>query len=358
MRRWIGALAGALVFVSLVGDAVVSMPEPTADDMAAAAATYQRYCALCHGENREGYVNDHAPSLRSESLIASGMPLIAGMATAYGRTGTPMGAYLDEMGGPLSLSEIRTLMQWLASQVEVTPVELSFDPVTGDIAEGAEIYAASCATCHGAEGEGGTGTALGNPAMLAMTSDEFLRHAIVHGREGTPMPSFRGTLSPAEIDAVTAFLRSRTTGWDVPTPDLREPPMPGDYVLNSDGSAPDFALKDDLYVHAADLYEALRSGRRLVLLDTRVTSLWQMGHIEGAVPIPYYSSRDEVLNALPEDGTWIVAYCECPRSAAESVVRVLRDGGIENSAVLWEGFQGWVANGYPIELGSVEGAEE
>ena len=33
------------------------------DASASAAADYQRYCALCHGENREGYKADHAPSL-------------------------------------------------------------------------------------------------------------------------------------------------------------------------------------------------------------------------------------------------------------------------------------------------------
>ena len=37
-----------------------------------AADNYQRYCALCHGKDREGHVNDHAPSLRSRSLLESG----------------------------------------------------------------------------------------------------------------------------------------------------------------------------------------------------------------------------------------------------------------------------------------------
>ena len=29
---------------------------------------YERYCALCHGADREGYAADHAPSLRSPEL--------------------------------------------------------------------------------------------------------------------------------------------------------------------------------------------------------------------------------------------------------------------------------------------------
>jgi hypothetical protein len=30
---------------------------------AAAAANYEKYCVLCDGADRQGYVNDHAPSL-------------------------------------------------------------------------------------------------------------------------------------------------------------------------------------------------------------------------------------------------------------------------------------------------------
>ena len=52
----------------------VSAAALSADESAAAAADYQKYCSLCHGAERQGYVNDHAPSLRSESLIRSGFP--------------------------------------------------------------------------------------------------------------------------------------------------------------------------------------------------------------------------------------------------------------------------------------------
>ena len=36
-----------------------------------AVAMYQKYCALCHAENREGYAADNAPSLCSHSLLAT-----------------------------------------------------------------------------------------------------------------------------------------------------------------------------------------------------------------------------------------------------------------------------------------------
>ena len=96
----------------------------------------------------------------------------------------------------------------------------------------------------------------------------------------------------------------------------------------------------------------------MVLLDTRVTSLWQMAHIEGSIPIPYYQENFEgVAKDLPADGTWIVSYCECPRAAAESVNRKLRDKGFQNTVVLCEGIQGWVTLGYPVAVGQTISAE-
>jgi cytochrome c oxidase cbb3-type subunit 3 len=90
-------------------------------------------------------------------------------------------------------------------------------------------------------------------------------------------------------------------------------------------------------------------------------SMWQMGHIEGAVPIPYYYDyRDlaPLARDLPKDGTLIVLYCECPRAAAESVNRKLVEMGFENTAVLWEGIGGWISLGYPVQRGQArEGGE-
>jgi hypothetical protein len=36
-----------------------------------ASGMYAKYCALCHGKDREGYAADFAPSLRSHSLMAA-----------------------------------------------------------------------------------------------------------------------------------------------------------------------------------------------------------------------------------------------------------------------------------------------
>ena len=47
-------------------------PESGLEEAVAAEADYQRYCSLCHGAERQGHVNDDAPSLRSKSLMSAG----------------------------------------------------------------------------------------------------------------------------------------------------------------------------------------------------------------------------------------------------------------------------------------------
>lgn len=341
-----------------VFDAASSGELPSLSEVqsATAAAQYQQYCALCHGENREGYANDRAPSLRSRSLMTSGMHEMF-LATAYGRRGTPMAGYIDDMGGPMTKREIFYLVLWLQSHVAVEPYTASHEVVPGDIDVGRAVYAEHCASCHGESGEGGSGTALGNSAMLSLTTDKFIRYAIEHGRDGTEMAGYSGVLSDEEIDGVTAFLRSRATGWTVEKPVMRSPPQAGNYVINPDSPTAQFDLKDDLYVMSVDLFEALQAKKRIVLLDTRSPVQWQIYHIEGSVPIPYYTTPADVgtfLKDVPDDGTMIVTYCECPRSAAKRVNTMLREQGFTNTAVLWEGIGGWVSLGYPVFRGQMK----
>ena len=353
-------LFGAFSVAASVAVADVSATSSIEQRIVAAAANYQQYCALCHGRDRQGYANDHAPSLQSRSLMTSGAREMV-YATAYGRLGTPMAAYLDELGGPMTMAEIRDLVQWLRSKVEVEPYEYANEVVAGDSEFGAKVYLEHCSSCHGVSGEGGTGTALGNPAMLALTTDRFLRFAIEHGRDGTEMAAFGETLSTHEIDSVVAFLRSRATGWTLEKPILRTPPEAENYVLNPDSPTVESELEDGLYISSAELFEALQQKRRIVLLDTRAMSQWQIANIEGSIPLPYYShygSMERFAASLPKDGTMIVTYCACPRAAAEHVNASIRELGFTNTAVLWEGIRGWIALGYPVYRGTTVGSSK
>ena len=314
---------------------------------------YVTYCALCHGDNREGYAADNAPSLRSNSLLATGQSSnFLKYAIQYGRANTAMAGYALAQGGPLEEIEVELLLKWLSESSGVEePVKLSRDAVKGDVELGASVYEATCATCHGANGEGITAPALGNPMLLATASDHFLRYAIAEGRDGTPMVAYKDSLSDDEIDAVTAFLRSRASGWDVPKPAMVSVPTPDEYVLNPDGENPEFDLRDGLYLSAAQLDAALKEGKRLVLLDARSEVAWRQTHIPGAIPVPYYKEPETFVEDLPNDSTWIVAYCACPHAASGQVVSKLRKYGFKNTAILDEGVLVWAQMGYPVQSG-------
>lgn len=72
----------------------------------------------------------------------------------------------------------------------------------GDASAGATVYADNCASCHAADGTGGTGPDL--TAHVGHHSDEELVGTIVDG-SGT-MPAFGASLDDQDIADVLAFL--------------------------------------------------------------------------------------------------------------------------------------------------------
>lgn len=330
---------------------------PKLDDLTRAnmKGIYLKYCALCHGEDREGYAADNAPSLRSKSLLATTKDNnFLRYTIQYGREGTAMGGYFNTQGGPLEYIEVELLLQWLYEESGVEePIELSREPVKGNLALGETIYQENCSTCHGKNGEGVTAPALGNPMLLATASDHFLRYAISEGRDSTPMIAFKDSLSDIEIDAVTAFLRSRASGWDIPQTDTISLPLPEDYVLNPDKGVPDFKLREGRYVSAKQLNQALQDSSRIVLLDARSTVAWRQSHIPGAVPVPYYEEPEAFVKHIPNnDSTWVVAYCACPHAASGTVINTLNRYGYKNTAILDEGILVWAQMGFPVRNGN------
>ncbi|MEK6606476.1 MAG: c-type cytochrome [Myxococcota bacterium] len=109
--------------------------------------------------------------------------------------------------------------------------------------DGAALFGAFCASCHGPRGEGRRyGTlnvafpAIGNPDFLALADDVLLRRTLVDGRPGRRMPAWGtkdGGLRAEEIDALVAHLRSL------------EPPAPTLGAVMA--AAPDMSLGRDLF---------------------------------------------------------------------------------------------------------------
>lgn len=315
-----------------------------------AAKNYQKYCALCHAENREGYAADNAPSLKSHSLLASSKSNnFMRYTIQFGRANTAMGGYLDDQGGPLEYIEIEQLLQWLYEEADVKKgVKISREPVVGSIELGKKVYNNNCAVCHGANGEGVSAPALGNAMLLATATDGFLKYAIENGRDGTPMIAYKNILSEEEINGVTAFLRSRASGWNAPKASEIKLPTPEEYVLNKKGENPKFTLRENLYVPAKQVLEALENKSKMVVLDARSKVAWRQMHIPGAVPVPYYEDPEKFVNDLPKDDTWIVVYCACPHAASQKVVNTLKRYGFKNTAIIDEGILVYAQMGYPV----------
>ena len=106
---------------------------------------------------------------------------------------------------------------------------------SGQMGLGTNLFTTSCSSsyCHGAGGAGGRGPALRNRDL----PPDLVRDTILSGRPGTPMPSFKGTFQPKELDALVAFVeslspdRTRGTAFD---PSTVHPPTSKQALAGSD----------------------------------------------------------------------------------------------------------------------------
>ena len=83
------------------------------------------------------------------------------------------------------------------------------DYTQADIAYGSRLYAAQCATCHGASGDSVGGVDLRSGKFRNATTDQDLTSVIMNGVTGTGMQAFR--FDAAELAGIIAYLRSMNT---------------------------------------------------------------------------------------------------------------------------------------------------
>jgi cytochrome c oxidase cbb3-type subunit 3 len=133
-----------------------------------------------------------------------------------GRPGRRMPAWGEKEGG-LRPEEIREAVAHLrrlggvGGKAEAGPARWV---AASAGAQGQRLFAAACAGCHGARGQGGEGPALNNQVLLGQSTDTYLVETISKGRRSTAMEGFlqpspaRRMLSKAEIESIVAFIRS------------------------------------------------------------------------------------------------------------------------------------------------------
>lgn len=313
--------------------------------VAAGARAYQHYCQLCHAKDGTGYAADNAPSLVSKTFLESASDDFIAAGIRMGRPGTAMAAYGKLRGGPLDEPEITAIVRFLRSKGPAAR-PLAAAAAGGNAVRGAELFTQHCTSCHGTPTTRGNAVHLHNPELLAAATPAFLRHAIVNGRPPTPMPAFQGRLAEQDVGDIVSWLwQSRPA---TPTAPVKNPTVPSDLplVINPKGQHPKFTLRDERFVSAEQVRKALAAKQRIVIIDARPPSDWIQFHIPGAVSLPYHDHSQ--LERVPNDGTWVVAYCACPHHASGEVVDALRRKGYKNTAVLDEGILFWRDRGFPL----------
>ncbi|WP_419945948.1 c-type cytochrome [Candidatus Poriferisodalis sp.] len=89
-----------------------------------------------------------------------------------------------------------------ATEADLERLELAFE--RADVALGSEVFDDSCSVCHGSDGSGGVGAALGGVDERLSVRNHL---SVVWAGRGS-MPPFGGILADAEIAAVVAYQRS------------------------------------------------------------------------------------------------------------------------------------------------------
>lgn len=119
------------------------------------------------------------------------------------------------------------------------------------VAPGAALYAAKCAVCHGAQGQGTTSAVYSAPALahsadVTAANPKKMISIIVNGMSGPVvangqkydgvMPPWKGQLSSADVALVTTYIRS-SWGNHAPPVTVHDVTMAGSTVMSMVGSS-------------------------------------------------------------------------------------------------------------------------
>ena len=198
-------------------DALVAYVVEAADapDLGAGQDLYTQNCASCHGDLGEGGVNPArtgdiiAPISTAEYLRTRDDQTLRAI-VAQGQPNFGMSPFGDSFGGPLNDGQVDAIVAYMRAWEANPPVDLppEVPEVPQPTASGREVYSQLCTQCHGDNGEGGIGTALGEPAWQAANTDSTIFDSINLGHDATAMIAWGEILTSQQIEQLVAHIRT------------------------------------------------------------------------------------------------------------------------------------------------------
>jgi mono/diheme cytochrome c family protein len=142
--------------------------------------------------------------------------IVATSAVGFAQTragGVPASAKAtaDRKSAPLQgygIGRLATPEEIKAIDIDVMPNGRGLPPGRGTVAEGAAVYAAKCAACHGAKGQGGSADRLGGGEGNQRTVGNYWPYATtLYDYTFRSMPFMQpGSLTPNETYGLVAFI--------------------------------------------------------------------------------------------------------------------------------------------------------
>jgi cytochrome c553 len=268
MRHFLLAM---FLSVALIGCSDNGTPQKqSAADVAAGKVVADRECKGCHGLDGKG--------------AAAGIPNLAGQRGRY--TMAALKEYKDGVRTHMALRQIATNMgedetrQVATFYASLTPIQSPKAPQFSAYENGKAV-AATCANCHGADGNSktpGTPSLAGQqPQYFVVATQEYLTGA----RQSAPMDPMLRRMSKLDVESAALFFASQT-------PAQRSAPSTGNaaageprtavcggchgsHGVSTDSATPSLAGQDPQYLKNAIL--AYRTTRKHALMSRLVADL-------------------------------------------------------------------------------------
>jgi mono/diheme cytochrome c family protein len=204
----------------IILDSLVGMQD--GDILAQGITLYAQQCVACH--DADGLGSSLAPAL-NDPAVRQKSPDELSRTILNGVPGTLMASWQNILSDADITALVTLMTEWDQVPDGAIPAPERPIPVTEEsLALGADLYASSCASCHGPDGQGTMrAPSLNVKSFLTATNDVAIQQIITLGVPGTAMPAWGDRMTEAEIQALVGFIRS----WEPTAPEMAEPARGG-----------------------------------------------------------------------------------------------------------------------------------